>query len=282
MEMSIIYDNVRWEEKSIMKAAMDRNHRVNMIDVRSMDMDFDSRLPDSFGSITIQRSTSYYRGLHSTAYLEYNGQRVVNDLQVQIIAGNKMFTSLSLRKNGVPTPRTSASTGYETAMRQFSSKYNERAVLKPVTGSWGRMIALMNDRAAAMAILEDREYMYPLYSIFYMQEFIKRPPRDIRVFVTGDSVAGAIYRYSTGDDWRTNSAIGGEAEKCEVTPELEDIAIRAARCIGHGIFGVDVMESERGYLVHEVNSTTEFRNTARAGGVDIPSRIVEFLEDEAR
>lgn len=282
MDFSLIYDKVRWEEKSILKAAEDRNHKLSMVNVKSIDMDFDAPLPGNYGSITIQRSTSYYRGLHSTAYLEFKGQKVVNSLQVQQIAGNKMFSSLALIKNGVPTPRTSASTTPEVAMEQFTNKFGESAVLKPVTGSWGRMIALMNDKAAAMAVLEDRQYMYPLYSIFYMQEFVKRPPRDIRAFVIGDRVVGGIYRYESNGDWRTNTAIGGKAEKCDITGELEDIVLKAARSIGHGIFGVDVMESDNGYTVHEVNSTTEFKNTVRIGGVDVPGEIVNFLEEEAR
>ncbi len=282
MIFSLIYDKVRWEEKSILKAAEDRNQKLNMIDVKSMNMDFDAPLPESYGDITLQRSTSYYRGLHSTAYLEYKGQKVVNNLQIQLIAGNKMFSSLALMKNGVPTPRTSASTSYEVAMEQFSGKYGGSAVLKPVTGSWGRMIALMNDKAAAMAVLEDREYMYPLYSIFYMQEFVRRPPRDIRAFVIGDRVIGGIYRYESDGDWRTNTAIGGKAEKCEISGELEDIVLKAAKSVGYGVFGVDVMESENGYQVHEVNSTTEFKNTVRVGGVDVPGEILQFLSEEAR
>jgi [lysine-biosynthesis-protein LysW]--L-2-aminoadipate ligase len=167
-------------------------------------------------------------------------------------------------------------------MKQFSEKFHGRAVLKPVTGSWGRMIALMNDPEAAMAILEDREYMYPLYSIFYMQEYVKRPPRDIRTFVIGERVVGGIYRYQPEGDWRTNAAIGGRAEKCEITPEIEDISIKAAKSVGNGIFGIDIMESERGYLVHEVNSTTEFKNTVRVSQVDIPGEILNYLVEVAR
>lgn len=282
MKFSLIYDKVRWEEKSILKAAQDKNIEMNMVSVKEMDMDFDSTLPEYFGDVTVQRSTSYYRGLHSTAFLEYKGQKVINDLQTQMIAGNKMFTSLALIKNGISTPKTSASTSYEVAMKQFTDKFSDTAVLKPVTGSWGRMIALMNDRAAAMAVLEDREYMYPLYSIFYMQEFVKRPPRDIRLFVIGDRVIGGIYRYEVNGDWRTNTAIGGNAEKCEISNELETLAIRAANSVGKGIFGVDVMESENGYLVHEVNSTTEFKNTVRVTNADVPGEIVEYMREVAR
>lgn len=282
MNISLIYDNVRFEERSILKAAQEKNINLNMVHVKTLDMDLDAPVPDSYGDITLQRCTSYYRGLHSTAYLEYKNQKVVNDLQIQLIAGNKMFTSLALSKNGVPTPRTSVSTSQDIAMEQFTNKFGGSAVLKPVTGSWGRMIALMNDRAAAMSVLEDREYMYPLYSIYYMQEFVKRPPRDIRAFVVGNRVIGGIYRYQPDGDWRSNTANGGKAERCEITGELEDIVMKAANSIGYGIFGVDVMESEEGYTVHEVNSTTEFKNTVKVANVDVPGEILDFLVEEAR
>ena len=282
MKMSMIYDTIRWEEKAIFKAAEQRGIELKMIDVKEMDMDFERPVQDYFGDITLQRCMSYYRGLHSTAFLEYKKQKVVNDLQTIINAGNKMLTSLALVANGVPTPYTSASTSYGAAMKQFSEKFHGRAVLKPVTGSWGRMIALMNDPEAAMAILEDREYMYPLYSIFYMQEYVKRPPRDIRTFVIGERVVGGIYRYQPEGDWRTNAAIGGRVEKCEITPEIESISIKAAKSVGNGIFGIDIMESERGYLVHEVNSTTEFKNTVRVSQVDIPGEILNYLVEVAR
>lgn len=281
MEVSILYDRVRWEEKSILTALEERNIKTTMVDVKTMDMDIDGGKPDGLGDITLQRCTSYYKGLHSTAFLEFKGQRVINDLNTSFIAGNKMFTSLALKKYGVPTPRTSVSTGYDTAMKQFSEKFGDQAVLKPVTGSWGRMIALMNDKASAMAVLEDRQYMYPIYSVYYLQEFVKRPPRDLRIFVVGGKVVGGIYRYQAGDDWRTNTAIGGRAERCEITDEIEDVARRAAESVGSGIFGVDIMESDDGYLVQEVNNTTEFKNTVRIAKVDIPGAIADYLIEEA-
>ena len=273
---------MRWEKKSLLKAANDRGIEVSMMDVKDMDMDLDSPLNETYGSVSIQRCTSYYRGLHSTAFLEYKGQLVINNLDATNTAGNKMLTSLALVKNGVPTPRTSVSTSYESAIKQFSGKFGNRAVIKPVTGSWGRMVALLNDKSAATAVLEDREYMYPLYSIFYLQEYVKRPPRDIRTFVVGGRVIGGIYRYQSESDWRTNTAIGGRAEKCEITPELEEISIRAAKSVGKGVFGIDIMETESGYVVHEVNGTTEFKNTVRVAGVDVPGEIIDYVREVAR
>ncbi len=277
MNISMIYDTVRWEEKAIFRAANRKGIELKMLNVKDIDMDFDKPLPDYYGNITLQRCTSYYRGLHSTAFLEYKKQSVLNDLKTIINAGNKMLTSLALISNGVPSPLTSASTSYETAMKQFSEKFQGRAVLKPVIGSWGRMIALMNNPESAMALLEDREYMYPLYSIFYLQEYVKRPPRDIRIFVIGDRVVCGMYRYQPEGDWRTNAAIGGRAEKCEITTELEKISLKAARSVGNGILGVDIMESERGYLVHEVNSTSEFKTIASTTQIDIPGDILDYL-----
>lgn len=277
MNISMIYDTVRWEEKSIFRAANRKGIELKMLNVKDIDMDFDKPLPDYYGNITLQRCTSYYRGLHSTAFLEYKKQSVLNDLKTIINAGNKMLTSLALISNGVPSPLTSVSTSYETAMKQFSEKFQGRAVLKPVIGSWGRMIALMNNPESAMALLEDREYMYPLYSIFYLQEYVKRPPRDIRIFVIGDRVVCGMYRYQPEGDWRTNAAIGGRAEKCEITTELEKISLKAARSVGNGILGVDIMESERGYLVHEVNSTSEFKTIASTTQIDIPGDILDYL-----
>lgn len=277
MQASLIYDKIRWEEKAILKAAEQKHVDLRMVDAREMDMNLAKNLPEIYGNVTLQRCTSYYRGLHSTAYLEYKGQKVVNDLQSIMKAGNKMLTSLEFVKNGIPTPDTSVSMSYDTAMRQFTETFGNRAVLKPVTGSWGRMLALLNDRAAAMAVLEDRDYMYPLYSIFYLQEFVKKQPRDLRIFVIGDKAVAGIYRYHAEGDWRTNAAIGGKGEKCEITEEIERIAVSAAKCIGNGIFGVDLMESDQGYTVHEINSTTEFRSTATASGVDIAGAIVDYL-----
>ncbi len=277
MNISMIYDTVRWEEKAIFRAANRKGIELKMLNVKDIDMDFDKPLPDYYGNITLQRCTSYYRGLHSTAFLEYKKQSVLNDLKTIINAGNKMLTSLALISNGVPSPLTSVSTSYETAMKQFSEKFQGRAVLKPVIGSWGRMIALMNSPESAMALLEDREYMYPLYSIFYLQEYVKRPPRDIRIFVIGDRVVCGMYRYQPEGDWRTNAAIGGRAEKCEITTELERISLKAARSVGNGILGVDIMESERGYLVHEVNSTSEFKTIASTTQIDIPGDILDYL-----
>ena len=278
MKLSILYDVIRWEEKALYQAALKRGVEIKMIDVKEMEMDSEVIDGNRYGDIVLQRTVSYYRSLHSTAYLEFLGKKVVNSLKTSIITGNKFFTTLALKKHGIPTPRTIVTVTERTALRAFD-KLGGKAVLKPVIGSWGRLVALLENKIAAKAIIESRELMYPVYQIYYMQEFINRPPRDIRTFVIGDQVVAAIYRYQPEDDWRTNTSRGGKAVKCEITTELEEISLKAAKAVGGGILGIDIMESENGYLVHEINNTTEFRHTVPVTGIDIPALIIEYLLD---
>ena len=281
-KVSILFDIIRWEEKALYEAGKKLGLDVEMIDVKEKAFNLSKNCGTEFGDIALQRSVSYYRNLHTTAYLEYKGVKVINSLNTAIITGNKMFTTLVLQKNNIPTPKTIVTFTSDAAIKVFREEFNGKAVLKPVSGSWGRMVALLNDDAAAQAVLEDRDYMYPMYQVFYMQEYVKRPPRDLRIFVVGEEVVTGIYRYQPQDDWRTNTARGGKAVKCEITEEIRELALKAAKAVGGGVFGVDMMESPNGLIVHEVNNTTEFKNTVPATGVDIPKIIMEYVMKEAR
>ncbi len=123
-------------------------------------------------------------------------------------------------------------------------------------------------------------HMFPIYQIYYLEEFVKRPPRDIRAIVVGDAVVAAIYRYSGEGDWKTNMALGGRAQQCPVSDQLENVCIKAAKAMDGKIVGVDLMESEEeGLMVHEVNNTTEFKNTVKVTGVDIPGLMIDYLSN---
>ena len=148
--------------------------------------------------------------------------------------------------------------------------------------SWGRILSKVNDREAAEAILEHKETLGSYHhSIFYIQEYIRKPGRDIRAFVIGYETVGAIYRDSP--HWITNTARGGKASGCPVTPELNKICVAAAKAVGGGIVGVDLLEDpDRGLLINEVNYTIEFRNSITTTGVDIPQRILDYVLAVAR
>ncbi|MDQ3872973.1 MAG: RimK family alpha-L-glutamate ligase, partial [Thermoproteota archaeon] len=197
-------------------------------------------------------------------------------LHTAIMCGNKMYGHMELQKAGIRTPKAVAAFSEQSAMAVLD-KIGYPAVIKPTVGSWGRLIALLRDNEAAQAVIEDRQHMFPLYQIYYFEEFINRPPRDIRAIVVGDRVVAAIYRYSGQGEWKTNMALGGRAEMCPITNELEDICLKATTAMRGQIVGVDLMESKsEGLLVHEVNNTTEFKNTVRVTGIDIPGLMIDY------
>ncbi|HEV2225183.1 MAG TPA: lysine biosynthesis protein LysX [Nitrososphaerales archaeon] len=273
---SLLYDTIRWEEKAVVGAAGKRGIHANLVDSKDISLDVVSGKRPLDDVVVLQRCVSIFRNVHSTAALEAAGHRVVNSFSCAWVCGNKLFGTLELVKHKVPTPRTVLSMSEDSALRS-AEVMGYPVVLKPIVGSWGRLSALLKDKDAARAVIEDREHMFPLYQIYYLQEFVKRPPRDIRSFVVGGKTVAAIYRYSGGSEWRTNTARGGRAEACKVTSELDELSLRAADAVGGEVVGVDLMEGEDGLLVHEVNNTTEFKNTVPATGVDIPGMIIDYL-----
>ncbi len=272
--LSILYDTIRWEEKALFDAGKKKGADIKMVDCKNLFLNLD-QTKENFGTV-IQRCVSYYRSLHSTAALEGKGVNVINCLNTSIFAGNKLFTHMLLQKNGIPTPFSTVAFSEESALAALESQ-GYPMVLKPTVGSWGRLIVLLKDRDSAEGIMESRERMYPIYQVYYLEEFVQRPPRDIRAIMIGDKVVAAIYRYSGDSQWKTNMALGGRAEECKVTKELEDICVRAKNAVQGQIVGVDLMESkEKGLLVHEVNNTTEYKNTVRVTGVDIPALMIDY------
>ena len=272
----ILYDQLRWEEKSLIEAAQKKDIKLEVINCRENSIELDQDKSNYRDDVILQRCVSYYNNLHSTAAFEGLGAQVINSLHTAIMCGNKLFTHMELSKSDIAIPKAFCAFSNQSAM-SILNKNGYPKVIKPVVGSWGRMIALLKDKEAAEAVIEDREHMYPLYHVFYFEEFVKRPPRDIRSIVVGDRVVAAIYRYSGDNEWKTNMALGGKAEACKVTSEMEELCLKAAKTMKGEILGVDLMESENGLLVHEVNNTTEFKNTVRVTGVDISSLIVEHL-----
>jgi [lysine-biosynthesis-protein LysW]--L-2-aminoadipate ligase len=257
-------------------AAEKRGVHVTLVDSKDLSVTLNSGELPLADRVVLQRSVSYFRNVHSTAALESAGHRVVNTFACAWVCGNKLFGSLALVRAKVPTPKTVLAMAEDSALRSIE-EMGYPAVLKPVVGSWGRLSALLKDQDAAKAVVEDREQMFPLYQIYYLQEFVKRPQRDIRSFVIDGETVAAIYRYSGPSEWRTNTARGGKAEMCKITPELNELSVKAAEAVGGEFVGVDLMEGKDGLMVHEVNNTTEFKNTVPATGVDIPGMVIDYL-----
>ena len=273
-DVTVLYDTIRWEEKALLEAGKKNNINIQMVNCKKLAIELEKK-PEDYG-IVIQRCVSYYRNLHSTAALEGLGVKVINCLNTGIFAGNKLFTHMLLKKLGVPTPYATVAFSKDAALEALE-KQGYPKVIKPTVGSWGRLISKLNDKDSAEGIIENRENMYPIYQIHYLEEFVKRPPRDIRAIMVGDKIVAAIYRTSGNGNWKTNMALGGIAEECKITSEMEEMCIKAKNAVQGDIVGVDLMESdERGLVVHEVNNTTEYKNTVRVCGVDIPSLMLKY------
>ncbi|MBC8157031.1 lysine biosynthesis protein LysX [Armatimonadetes bacterium] len=279
VRICIIYDKLRFEEKKIYYDIQQKGFDATLVDGKSLIFDTELSKSDSrFGDIILQRVISYNRGLHLTYCLEQIGLPVVNSFSVSEICGNKLITSLILKKNNVPTPKTTFAFSTESA-RECMKKLGYPLVVKPIIGSWGRGVYQIKDQSMADMMLDSRQENDNSFSrIYYFQELIDRPSRDIRCIVIGDQIVASVFRHSSENEWRTNVAVGGRTEMAPLTSELKEIVLKASNAVGGGILGVDLMEDkERGYLVHEVNNTVEFRGASAVCKSDIAGAMTDYL-----
>ena len=282
-KVCIVFDRLRAEEKMLQKEASELGHDAVMLDAKITQVNTDSKKEDyDLGDVVLERCVSYFRGLHFTASLEFMDVPVLNKFDVANICGNKMFMTLLLKKNNVPTPKTYFSFSSESVADNLE-KVGYPLVIKPVIGSWGRGVMPIKDKDTLDGIVEVREVTdSPHDRIYYLQELVKRPPRDIRVITIGDEPIAAMYRKS-GGGFKTNIALGADPELCEITKEMEDLASKASKAMGGGILGIDMMEDEEtGLTVHEVNNTVEFKGLARVAQRNIPKEMVEFALNYVR
>lgn len=280
MKIAVLCSRIRVEEKLIFAEFAKRG--VAFERLNDQDIVFDLNNGHYPYDVVLERSIEHNSALYTLKILNDAGVPTVNTYQVADTCGDKFKTTQALIKAGVPTPRTRLAFTPEAAI-QAIEELGYPAVLKPCIGSWGRLIAKVNDREAAESLLEHKAILGSYHhSVFYIQEYIpKRADRDIRAFVVGGECIGAIYRSS--EHWITNTARGGKATNCPVTPALAEICTGAAAAVGGGVVAIDVLEDNDGQLlVNEVNYTMEFRNSIDTTGVNIPGHIVEYTLSAAR
>ena len=277
MHLAILTSRIRVEEKLLMSALERRAIAFDIID--DGELLFDLSRPDERWrryDAVLCRSLSQSRGLAVLYVLEHWGIRVYNPAAVTATCNDKLLTTLALLHAGIPTPRTLLAFDAQATI-QGSEMLGYPVVFKPVNGSWGRLLARINDRDAAEAVLEHQETLGSYqHHVHYVQEYIAKPLRDIRAFVTGERTICAIYR--TSEHWVTNTARGAVASNCPVTPELDSLCVRAAQAVGGGILAIDVLEDpQRSLMVNEINATMEFRNSIAPTGVDIPNEMLDYV-----
>jgi [lysine-biosynthesis-protein LysW]--L-2-aminoadipate ligase len=276
LRLGVLFSRVRVEEKWIFAALEQRGVDYERLDDRKVFFDLENPGEWQQFDAILERSIRYSSGLNILRILNAWGIPTINSAKVAEICGDKLATSAALKQAGLPQPRTFLAFAPEAALEAIET-LGYPVVLKPVVGSWGRLLAKVNDRDAAEAILEHKSILGSVqHSVFYIQEYIKKPGRDIRIFVVGDQAVTAIYRKSP--HWITNTARGGEGEVCQITPELEEISVRAAQAVGGGVLAIDILEHpDHGYLINEINHTMEFHTLAPITGVDVAGIMVDYL-----
>ncbi|MGQ0600856.1 MAG: lysine biosynthesis protein LysX [Anaerolineales bacterium] len=276
MKVGVLYSRVRVEEKWLFEALEKRGVDYDRLDDREVQFSLEDQGQWAQYDVVLERSISYGRGLYACKVLNAWGIPTVNTAAVADTCGDKLWTSAALHKAGVPQPKLRVAFTPESAIEAME-ELGYPVVLKPVIGSWGRMVSKINDRDAAEAVLEHRESLGNYqHNIFYIQELIEKPGRDIRAFVVGEQTIVAIYRHSP--HWITNTARGGKASVCPVTPELHAICQQTAQAVGGGVLAIDLLEDpDRGLLINEVNHTMEFHSTVPATGVDIPGIMIDYV-----
>lgn len=289
MRIGILVTHIRPEEKLLIQAFQARGIEPDIL------LDRDIHLYATGGSeqlapsgvpwcdytVVLERCVSTSRGLYLTAILNSWRIPTINSYATASICADKLQTTLALARAGVPQPAVMVGFEPDSALEALE-ELGYPAVLKPVTGSWGRLLAKVNDRESAEAIIEHRQTLGDYqHHTYYIQEYVRKPGRDIRAFVVGDEVICAIYR--TSPHWITNTARGGQASNCPITMEIEMLCRNAATAVGGGVLALDLFEDEdRGLLVNEINHTMEFRNSSAPTGVDIAARVVDYALAQAR
>jgi [lysine-biosynthesis-protein LysW]--L-2-aminoadipate ligase len=276
LRIGVLFSRVRVEEKWIFAALEQRGVDYERLDDRKVFFDLEHPGDWKTYDAILERSISYSSGLNILRVLNSWGIPTVNTARVADTCGDKLATSAALAKAGLPQPRNLVAFSTEAALEAIET-IGYPVVIKPVVGSWGRLLAKINDRDAAEAVLEHKSVLGSVqHSVFYIQEYIKKPGRDIRVFVMGNEAVTAIYRKS--EHWITNTARGGEGEICKITPELEKICVGAAQAVGGGVLAIDILEhTDRGYLINEINHTMEFHTLMPITGVDVSGLMVDYL-----
>lgn len=279
MNVGILYSRIRKDEKLLLNELRERGHEITKIDVRKQQFNVHEP-PAVFEDVDVvlDRCLATSRSLYVTRFCEAYGLPVVNAPETAETCADKVKNSLALASAGVPTPDTDVAFTTEAALESIE-RFGYPCVLKPVMGSWGRLMAKIETRSAAEAILEHKETLgHYEHKVFYIQEFVAKPDRDIRVLAADGEPIAAMARSS--EHWLTNAAKGAETQQFEPDERALDLVERASDAVGGGLLGIDLMETEDGYTVHEVNHTVEFKALNEVVDRDVPAAVVDWLEGQ--
>jgi len=279
--LGVIYDLLRWEEKNLIQEARKLGHTVIPIYTKDFYYFYNNDSNETLGDldVVIQRNTSHARAVITSTIFENLSYKTINDSSTLIKCENKLYTLSLLSKHGIRVPKTIVAFSKEKAL-ELANKLSYPVVIKPVEGSWGRMVARAIDEDTLRNFLEYQEYTTLQFRYIYLiQEFVKKPDRDIRIFTIGDEAPVGIYRVNSRN-WKTNTALGAKAEPLKIDEELQDLALKVKDIIGGFFLGIDVFEDpERGYIINEVNGVPEYKNTVRVNNFNVSEYLIRKIEE---
>lgn len=257
-KLGILYSQLREDEHALIAAA--RKQGVEPVLLRAEEAIFDLQanrvIAPGAVEVVLERTVDHFVAYYSLLLFEQAGVRTVNTSDVARICGDKLLTTLAFQEAGVPTPRTEIAFSAEIALQSIDD-LGYPVMLKPLTGDKGALVARLNDFDAAKAVIEHKDRLGQHdHSIYYLQEYLQnRPGRDIRAFVIGEEVVKAVYLIANK---ATSSAdLNQTVIECPLTPEIEQIALAAARAVGGGVLAVDLIEDGDKLVAIEVDYTIE-------------------------
>jgi RimK family alpha-L-glutamate ligase len=294
MHVVILSAGTGWYTDELSRALADRRHtsrvlpfdgliaRVGMRDgdmglssERAAVLDADAVLVRIIPAGSLEQIIYRVDALH---WVEARGVPVVNAPRAIERCVDKFYTTALLHEAGLPTPDTVVCERAADAMAAVLAMGD--VIIKPLFGSLGNGMVRVSDPDIAFRVVRTLEQMH---AVFYVQRAIDHGGCDVRAFVVGGRVIGAIERRAREGDWRANVSRGGSARSVDLSPEWERLAVRAAAAVGADYAGVDLMASREGMVfVVEVNGIPGWRGLQRATGVDVAGAIVEQLESRVR
>lgn len=274
VRIGMLVSRLRDEEKTLLQAAARRGIAVEVIQDRQLTLNLSAPEPPAV-DVVLDRCLAHVRGGYAVRMFDRWGIPTVNSATSSALCDDKVEMSAELTMAGIPTPRTMVAFSIPSALAA-AEELGYPVVVKPAGGSWGRLLSKVNSPAALETILTEKlSYGGPQHGVFYLQEYVEKPGRDIRVLVIGDEIVAASYR--NAEHWITNVAKGAASTRCEITPEIADLTLGAAQALGVELAGVDLLETPDGLQVIEVNSGVEFKGLRSTTDHSIPDLILDHV-----
>jgi [lysine-biosynthesis-protein LysW]--L-2-aminoadipate ligase len=275
--VGILCSRIRLEEKLLFENLRKRRIEFEILDPRLMVLN--GKKSWKHFDLVLNREISQMRAELVLEYLNNQGIRTINSVQVTRVCNNKALCTWELEKYQISMPKTVVVFSKEEAIRE-AKKIGYPVVAKPIIGSWGRLLAKINNRETLEAILEHKEALAsPYHSFFYLQEYVEKPERDIRILVINKEPVAGMYRQSK--HWITNTAKGATPRKLKLNSELISLTQKIVEKLNIEIAGIDIVETKSGYQVLEINSTVEFHGLQTVSGTNIAEKMVDYVISEA-